>query len=189
MTYDLVTEFQTRLTAAGATVRDIGGVSNWEMALTEVWTCQIVPVLPADASRFVSGWVDAPALQEIIESVWPVRWGDVEPSDRALVPVGLTGCAWAAADTGTVALYGRSETPLWPSVLPRVHVVCVARHAIVSTVAEGLARLRQDLDREAHPTQVKLISGPSMTADIEGELIIGVHGPKHLIVLVYDSIL
>jgi len=188
MTRDLISEFQIRLTAAGATVRDIGGVQNWGVALTEVWTRQIVPVLPADASLFVAGWVDSPVLQDVMESVWPVQWGHVEPSQRAQVPVGLTGCAWVAADAGTVALYSRPETPLWPSLLPTVHVVCVARPVMVSTVTEGLAQLRQDLDTETGPTQVKLISGPSMTADIEGELIIGVHGPKHLIVLVYDGI-
>ena len=36
------------------------------------------------------------------------------------------------------------------------------------------------------PASVTLISGPSKTADIEQVMAIGVHGPKRLIVILYD---
>jgi L-lactate dehydrogenase complex protein LldG len=36
------------------------------------------------------------------------------------------------------------------------------------------------------PAGLTLVSGPSKTADIEQTLAIGVHGPKRLIVLLYD---
>ena len=37
------------------------------------------------------------------------------------------------------------------------------------------------------PANVTLISGPSKTADIEQTLAVGVHGPKRLIVLLYED--
>jgi len=101
--------------------------------------------------------------------------------------VGVTGSAWAAADTGTVAIYATATTPLWPSLLPGIHVVFVDRSHILGTLQEGLAQLPTVFAEATRPTQVKLISGPSMTADIEGELILGVHGPKYVLVLIYDN--
>ena len=37
------------------------------------------------------------------------------------------------------------------------------------------------------PSSLTLISGPSKTADIEQTMAIGVHGPKRLIVILYQD--
>jgi L-lactate dehydrogenase complex protein LldG len=37
------------------------------------------------------------------------------------------------------------------------------------------------------PANVIMISGPSKTADIEQTMAVGVHGPKRLIVVLYDG--
>lgn len=95
----------------------------------------------------------------------------------------ITGCAWAVASTGSVALYSTSETGLLPSVLAPYHLVLIRRDKLVSSVAEGLGRLMgSDV-----PPLVKIITGPSMTADIEGILVTGVHGPGRVMAIIYET--
>ncbi len=96
--------------------------------------------------------------------------------------LGITGCAWAVSSTGSVALYSGPKTGLLPSVLAPSHLILVPREKIVATVAEGLQRVPRDL----LPPLVKIITGPSMTADIEGMLVTGVHGPGQVIAVIYE---
>lgn len=85
----------------------------------------------------------------------------------------LTGCAVVIAETGTVVLdtgttQGRRALILLPD-----HHLCVAyEHQVVATVPEALHRLGQ--------RPLTFISGPSATSDIELERVEGVHGPRHL---------
>ena len=99
----------------------------------------------------------------------------------ASAALGVTGAAWAVADTGSVALTSAPGHGLWPSLLPPSHLVVLRDSQVVASVPDGLRRLRAD---GPLPTMVKIISGPSSTADIEGELWIGVHGPGRVGVVV-----
>lgn len=94
--------------------------------------------------------------------------------------LGVTGAAWAVAETGSVALYGGTAA-LLPSLLPPAHLMIVHERQVVPTVQAGLARLRVFSDRRGKPPpMVKIVTGPSSTADIEGQLWIGVHGPARV---------
>ena len=99
----------------------------------------------------------------------------------ARASLGITGCAWAVADTGTVAVVGGAAGGLWPTLLPPAHLSVVRTGQIVGTVGDGLRALAdQARSRGRFPPMVKLISGPSSTADIEGQLWVGVHGPARV---------
>ena len=62
------------------------------------------------------------------------------------------------------------------SLLPRVHVVAVARETLVETPGDVL----RDLPRvfaDGLPSAFALATGPSKSADIDGQVTYGVHGP------------
>lgn len=85
---------------------------------------------------------------------------------------GVTLGDLAVAETGSVllaALPGRSRLN---SLAPPTHVVLVRRAEIVASLDEALARLS--------PQTSVLVSGPSRTADVEGVMVMGVHGPRSL---------
>lgn len=90
----------------------------------------------------------------------------------------ITGSAAAIAMTGTIILDGGpAQGRRAISLVPDLHI-CVVRSAdIAGTVPEAISRL--DADRP-----LTWIAGPSATSDIELDRVEGVHGPRHLVILI-----
>ncbi len=185
-----VGEFSWRWTNAGGMVWEARGREAIIKTVEQAWDYLVIPN-PKASSGPVIYWVNL-ELQHIDwrhvlqqhGSVKAWEWGSQGDMRNVATTaiLGITGCAWAAAATGSVALYASDITGLWPSILPPAHLVLVERHRIVSTVAEGL----RQMTGQPLPPLFKIVSGPSMTADIEGTLIIGVHGPGRVGAIVYD---
>jgi L-lactate utilization protein LutC len=66
------------------------------------------------------------------------------------------------------------------SLLPRVHVVAVPRDALVETPGDLLRDL-EHVFPDGLPSAFALATGPSKSADIDGEVVYGVHGPLAVI--------
>jgi len=97
----------------------------------------------------------------------------------------VTTAAVGMADSGTIALdHGEGQGRRALTLLPDRHICVVHEYQVVSDVPEGIARLAPGL-RERRP--VTWLSGGSATSDIELSRVEGVHGPRHLsVVLVAD---
>jgi L-lactate dehydrogenase complex protein LldG len=126
-----------------------------------------------------AGW--RPASAELV--------GDtlLTPAELDGVDGVLTGCTVAIAETGTIALssgprVGRRALTL----VPDLHVCVVEQSQIVELVPEATAILGALVAAERRP--VTLVSGPSATSDIELSRVEGVHGPRHLVVLVVKEV-
>lgn len=99
-------------------------------------------------------------------------------------PASFTSSKCAIAATGTIVLWPTVEEPRTLSLVPPVHFVLVDAKNMVKDFAT-LIKVQQWKD--AMPTNVLLISGPSKTADIQQTLAYGAHGPKELIVLLLNA--
>lgn len=94
----------------------------------------------------------------------------------------VTTCAVAMADSGTIALdHTRGQGRRALTLLPDRHVCVVRADQIVSDVPEGIARLAPAV-RQRRP--ITWLSGGSATSDIELSRVEGVHGPRHLAVII-----
>ncbi|PHX70510.1 MAG: hypothetical protein CK548_09150 [Opitutia bacterium] len=83
---------------------------------------------------------------------------------------GITRAVGAIAETGTIVLNDATTSRRLGALTPWVHIAVVERAKIFSDLPEAVAGLGQD-------TNVIWVTGPSKTADVEGILIEGVHGP------------
>ena len=90
---------------------------------------------------------------------------------------GITRAAGAIAESGTIVLNDATTSRRLAALAPWVHVAVVERTTILADLPEAVAALGADRN-------VIWCTGPSKTADVEGILIEGVHGPGAQIALV-----
>ena len=90
---------------------------------------------------------------------------------------GITRAAGAIAETGTVILTDSSTSDRLGALTPWIHIAVLPEACLIETVGEALASFDPD------ETTIIWATGPSKTADIEGILIEGVHGPGEQVCL------
>ena len=92
--------------------------------------------------------------------------------------LGITDAVLAVAETGTIVLFARSTDEQLVSLAPSTLIIFLSVKRIVERF--------EDVFHQIHPEDspyILLLSGPSVTADIEKEIVRGVHGPKDIILL------
>lgn len=99
-------------------------------------------------------------------------------SDIWEAEVGFTLAEMAIAESGSLLLSAGTGRRQMASLAPEVHACLVNRNSIVKTLEEGLGSLPE--------RNCVLITGSSRTADIEGVLVRGVHGPKEVWVVPFE---
>ncbi|GMU36617.1 MAG: LUD domain-containing protein [Phycisphaerae bacterium] len=110
--------------------------------------------------------------------------------------IGITGALYAVAETGSVVVDNAKRRYRSLTLIPPLHIVLVrasrviadlvdlfggsdGRPADAASPAPTAAPCAPDL-----PSNLTLITGPSKTADIEGVLVTGIHGPCKVFVVV-----
>lgn len=100
------------------------------------------------------------------------------------VDAGLTDVAAAIAETGTLVV-SSSSRGRGAFIVPPLHVAIVFASQIVPDMLDLWPVLAEDGELDA--AAITLITGPSKTADIEGVLVTGVHGPGEVEIIVVDD--
>lgn len=95
--------------------------------------------------------------------------------------VGVTGCEFLVARTGSVLVSSFTPNQKQMNVFPPVHIVIAHVSQLVDYLEEALVSLQKKYT-DSLPSVISTITGPSRTADIEKTLVLGAHGPKEFIV-------
>jgi L-lactate dehydrogenase complex protein LldG len=131
-----------------------------------------VPVHP-----LLADWNLAQALEQAGVPVVHYR-GLVDREALAGAEVGVVVASAAIAETGTLVYESHAYQGRCASLLPPIAVTVVPPGAVVPGVAgwfaERGARFRGG---EEMPSSIAFATGPSRSADIAGDLALGVHGP------------
>jgi len=93
--------------------------------------------------------------------------------------VGITGCEFLIAHTGSVMVSSAQKGGRQMFVYPPVHIVIANKNQLVGYLEEAYSEIREKY-KNNFPSQIALITGPSRTADIEKTLVLGAHGPREL---------
>ena len=99
--------------------------------------------------------------------------------------IGLTGVDYAIAETGSCAIIARQGASRLVSLLPPVHVAVVELGQVLPSLDELFALLRERFGEGDAESYMNIITGPSRSADIEYQLVTGVHGPGevHMVIV------
>ena len=110
-----------------------------------------------------------------IEVVSPDRAGP----DAPRIGLTVTFADFGIAESGTFGMLSRPGQGRLTSVIAPVHLTLLDPTRVVATQGEFLTAAHRAL-AEGSSSAAILITGPSRTADIEGQLIVGVHGPREV---------
>ncbi len=140
-------------------------------------------VAALDAHLRAGGWMRGycdPALWPRLAPHFGAEFKVEAEFDRTRVDdyaFGITRAAGAIAESGTIILNDATTSRRLGALAPWVHVAVVERGGIFADVPQAVAAIGGD-------PNVIWCTGPSKTADVEGILIEGVHGPGQQIALI-----
>ncbi|MCM3238645.1 lactate utilization protein C [Heyndrickxia oleronia] len=138
-------------------------------------------------------------LQDLIETVWPNQSYDVHIWDPAKgqenidrcerANVGITFSDITLAESGTVVLFNDENKGRSVSLLPTTYIAIIPKSTIVQRMTQASIKIREKVQKgEILPSCINFITGPSNSADIEMNLVVGVHGPvKAAYIIVKDK--
>ena len=91
--------------------------------------------------------------------------------------VGITGAEAGLAESGSLILSHGEGRPRMASLIPEIHIAILDVNSIASTLAHWAAANPEMVN---NTTNLVMVTGPSRTGDIEQQLNLGVHGPRHV---------
>ena len=107
-----------------------------------------------------------------------------DKADEARAEAGLSGAQAGLAATGSLVLASGPGRFRSTSLLPPVHIAVLHTSQIVPDLESWFARQRQDnFTSMRQSSNIVVISGPSRTADIAMELVMGMHGPREVVIV------
>jgi L-lactate utilization protein LutC len=108
------------------------------------------------------------------------RWDELTADDTYVFDCGVTDAYAAVAETGSIVMKASPSHGRVLSLTPPIHVAILEPKVFVPDLVD----LFEKVQREGAGSGVTLITGPSKTSDIEGQLVTGVHGPGKVHVFV-----
>lgn len=180
---ELIERFQQMLEAAHAQVIR-ANESTWATDLAQRLAAAGVRRLLMDRAC-AEGNALAQALPPGIRAcdfAQPIEHWKAELFDT--IDAGFTVARSGLAATGTLVVVPDAGSPRTVSLVPPLHVALVHARTLHADLHAAVAAERW---RDAMPTNLVMISGPSKTSDIQQTTAYGAHGPRALWVVVIEE--
>lgn len=151
------------------------------------------PVITWKDERF-SQW----GLDPLIKTDWPSREMDVYEWDHTRGPeniakaekanVAITISEITLAESGTVVLFSDENKGRTVSFLPKTYIALIPKSTLVPRMTQAAQKMREIYEKTGCVAScINFITGPSNSADIELNLVVGVHGPvKASYIVIHD---
>jgi len=101
--------------------------------------------------------------------------------------VGIVYSDITLADSGTVTLFHNRYHGRSISLLPKAVIAIISRSTLVSHITKATEEIHQSVEKGSDVSSaISFVTGPSNSADIEMNLIVGVHGPVYATYIVVN---
>jgi len=179
---ELVAKFTSEVTAQTGVVHRVRDNDHALSKLTAIFKAGSVRTVMASNDNVVTG-LDLPAWgrKNNINVLRSRDFSDRKDFISAVfdeAEAGITGVDFAVAESGTIGLIHSKDQPRLISLAPIHHIAILPLDRLVP-VYENVTGVLFDKWENA-PRHFTFITGPSMTADIQGIPFKGMHGPKRL---------
>ncbi|MCX5660721.1 MAG: lactate utilization protein [Planctomycetota bacterium] len=184
-TDDLTQRFCEKATAVGMKVRQIvaGDLTRTIGTLLEEIKAKRVVVSVGTVPQAV-GLKDSIRRKGIEVVDWAATPGLESQYDT---DAGITDVHAAIAESGTMVCCSDAGHSRGLSLVPPVHIAVVRKADILPDLIDWWNKMKA-VPPTQWPSSIALITGPSKTADIEGVLVTGVHGPGTVHILVVTDV-
>lgn len=126
--------------------------------------------------------------EEMEVHIWDAQLGEENQQIAERADIGISFSDITLAESATVTLFNHKDNGRSISLLPRSFIAIIPRSTIVPRMTQAAQQLHTSVEKgEVTPSCVSFVSGPSNSADIEMNLIVGVHGPVQATYIVVDD--
>jgi L-lactate utilization protein LutC len=162
-------------------------VEEFEIAARAVST-RVVRVPANELEETVIGILRSLDAVRLVSDSRRVILREFVRSSAAEADCGITDGEWGIASTGSVILPMTAERHRATSLVPPVSLIILSADRILNSLPEAIAKIGDSYMKQPQkPSSIVVVTGPSRTADIELNLVMGVHGPKELIVVLVEN--
>jgi len=151
---------------------------------------ELVAPLTGPPDGAVLGAIDRPDLRELAAGLpagriaWVADEGD--PRQMAGLGAGLVAAEVLLADTGSCVVAAATAAERLMCYLVPICIVLARVDQLREHLPAAWGELAEKLSDPQRRGELVVLTGPSRTSDIEKILILGVHGPKRLVVLLVE---
>ncbi|MCV9885416.1 LutC/YkgG family protein [Metabacillus halosaccharovorans] len=127
--------------------------------------------------------------EDIDVHIWDPALKEKNREAAEKADVGITFSDITLAESGTVVLFSSENKGRSVSLLPKTYIAIVPKSTLVPRMTQATSYINKQVQEgEKIASCIDFITGPSNSADIELNLIVGVHGPiKATYILVEDK--
>lgn len=100
------------------------------------------------------------------------------------VECGIFEANYGVSNLGIFSVASSSDQPRLLSLITKYNIVLLKKENIKENLATSLQAYKKE-NGDKLPTNILFIAGPSRTADIEFQVVLGVHGPQIVYVILY----
>ncbi len=183
---ELVVHFSENVTLQTGVVYRVKGEEEVRAKLSEIATLEnlstiMVSTDPVTASLKLPEWGKGAGIEVLTAK----DFANVEAYKDSVfnkVQAGVTGLDYAVAESGTICLIHDKDQPRLLSIAPVLHIAVLPVRRLFAVYEDVTDRVFAG--KSNPPGHFTLITGPSMTADIQGGQFKGMHGPAKLIVII-----